>query len=92
MTENHLAALPGPGYPGFGFGLGFGIQTDPVVSADSGSKGVYSWGGIAGTRFWIDPIEQMIGIFMVQSVPHRTRLASDFKNLVYQAVTESYAD
>ena len=21
------AALPGPGYPGFGFGLGFGIQT-----------------------------------------------------------------
>ena len=92
MTENHLAALPQPGYPGFGFGLGFGIQTDPAVSADSGSKGVYSWGGIAGTRFWIDPIEQMIGIFMVQSVPHRTRLASDFKNLVYQAVTESYAD
>jgi hypothetical protein len=29
---------------------------------------------------------------MVQSIPHRTRLAGDFKVLAYQAMTESYAD
>ena len=29
---------------------------------------------------------------MVQSIPHRTRLAGDFKVLVYSAMTQSQAD
>ncbi|HCD28163.1 MAG TPA: serine hydrolase, partial [Gammaproteobacteria bacterium] len=52
----------------------------------------YNWGGAAGTAFWVDPAEEMIAIFMVQSIPHRTRLRSEFRNLVYQAMVETYQD
>lgn len=89
MTENHLGDIPmGFGNRGVGFGLGVAVAMDQGEIGELGSEGEYNWGGAAGTRFWIDPQEQLIGIFMVQSIPHRTRLAGEFKTLVYQAVTE----
>ena len=93
MTMNHIGDLPmGFGRTGAGFGLDFGVVLDPGAVGEVSSAGEYNWGGAAGTRFWIDPREDMIGLFMVQSIPHRTRLAGDFKVLAYQAMTESYAD
>ena len=89
MTTNHLGELPmGFGRSGAGFGLGFGLLLDPGEVGEVSSAGEYNWGGAAGTRFWIDPQEQLIGLFMVQSIPHRTRLADDFKVLTYQALVE----
>ena len=89
MTTNHLGELPmGFGRSGAGFGLGFGLVLDPGEVGEVSSAGEYNWGGAAGTRFWIDPQEQLIGLFMVQSIPHRTRLADDFKVLTYQALVE----
>ena len=89
MTTNHLGELPmGFGRSGSGFGLGFGLVLNPGDVGEVSSAGEYNWGGAAGTRFWIDPQEQLIGLFMVQSIPHRTRLAGDFKVLTYQALVE----
>ena len=89
MTINHLGNIKmGFGRRGIGFGLGFAVALDQGRIGELGSVGEYNWGGAAGTRFWIDPEEQLIGIFMVQSIPHRTRLGSDFKNLTYQAIIE----
>ena len=89
MTINHLGDIKmGFGRRGIGFGLGFAVALDQGRIGELGSVGEYNWGGAAGTRFWIDPEEQLIGIFMVQSIPHRTRLGSDFKNLTYQAIIE----
>ncbi len=90
MTINHLGDMEmGFGRRGVGFGLGFAVALDQGRIGELGSVGEYNWGGAAGTRFWIDPEEQLIGIFMVQSIPHRTRLGSDFKNLTYQAIVET---
>ena len=89
MTVNHLGQIPmGFGGRGSGFGLGFGIVLDPGEVGEVSSAGEYNWGGAAGTRFWIDPQEQLIGMFMVQSIPHRTRLSGDFKVLAYQALVD----
>lgn len=89
MTTNHLGDMPmGFGRSGAGFGLGFGLVLNPGEVGEVSSAGEYNWGGAAGTRFWIDPQEQLIGLFMVQSIPHRTRLADDFKVLTYQALVE----
>ena len=41
-----------------------------------------------GTRFWIDPEEDLVAIFMTQSVPHQTQLGDQFRTLVYQAMTD----
>ena len=89
MTADHTGHLVrGMDSPGYGFGLGVAVALDPGAIGELSSAGEYNWGGAAGTRFWIDPQEELIGVFMVQSIPHRTRLGSEFKNLVYQAVVD----
>ncbi len=89
ITTNHLGEIQmGLGRSGVGFGLGFAVALDQGDIGEIGSPGEYNWGGAAGTRFWIDPEEDLIGIFMVQSIPHRTRLAQTFKVLTYQAIVE----
>ena len=55
---------------GYGFGLGFGILTDPAKSPDALSIGTFTWGGADGTLFWVDPQEDLIGILMVQFNPY----------------------
>jgi CubicO group peptidase (beta-lactamase class C family) len=94
MTANHLgpkisrdgpAYLPGPGY---GFGLGFAVREAAGESAWPGSVGEYFWGGYAGTYFWIDPAEQLVAVYMMQSVSQRVRLRMLMRNLVYQAVID----
>jgi CubicO group peptidase (beta-lactamase class C family) len=91
MTTNHLGDLAmGLGRKGTGFGLGFAVVEDPAIAGTVGSVGEYSWGGAAGTTFWVDPVENLVGIFMVQSLPHLTNLKDQFKRLTYGAMTESY--
>jgi CubicO group peptidase (beta-lactamase class C family) len=52
--------------PGFGFGFDFGVYTDPGFISHTVGKGTYTWGGAAGTWFWIDPTNDIIFIGMVQ--------------------------
>ncbi len=89
MTSNHLGDIPmGFGRRGVGFGLGVAVVKDPGETGEIGSAGEYNWGGAAGTTFWVDPVENLIGLWMVQSLPHRTRLRSEFKVLTYQALVD----
>ena len=88
MTTNHLGDLPmGFGRSGSGFGLGFGLVLNPGDVGEVSSAGEYNWEALPA-RALIDPQEQLVGLFMVQSIPHRTRLAGDFKVLTYQALVE----
>jgi CubicO group peptidase (beta-lactamase class C family) len=48
------------------FGLGVGLVTDLGATGSLGSPGAYSWGGIYGTSFWVDPEEQLIGVQLEQ--------------------------
>ena len=77
-------------YPGQSFGLGFGVITDPEQVGVISSKGEYSWGGIANTKFWIDPEEDLIVVFMTQvlGTPHSDRHRFDLKVATYQALTD----
>ena len=77
-------------YPGQSFGLGAGVITDPAQAGVISSKGEYSWGGIANTKFWIDPEEDLVVVFMTQVVgtPHSDRHRFDLKVATYQALTE----
>ena len=74
---------------GYGFGLGFAVHVDPAASGSASSVGEFNWGGAAGTKFWIDPKEELIGIYMVQILPHTgLRYGDMFKQFVYQAVAD----
>ena len=76
------------------FGLGFAIVTDKKASTDTKepkgtpeSIGSYSWGGAAGTTFWIDPEKELIGLLMTQ-ISDVSSSHDQFKKLTYQALSE----
>ena len=78
------------GRGGTSFGLDFAVVTDPV-EAESYSKGEYSWGGAAGTWFWIDPVEKIIFIGMIQvSGAFTPDVRGISHRLLYQSIMEPY--
>jgi CubicO group peptidase (beta-lactamase class C family) len=86
MTADATSDLKEPLGPGLGFGLGFAVVRDLGATAVLGSKGTYSWGGILGTSFWIDPEERMVGVMMMQLFPNRDDVNEVFQTLAYQSV------
>lgn len=95
MTRNHLSGIfalrsgeSALNRPGSGFGLGFGVVVDPVAAGVISSAGEYYWGGAAGTIFWIDPVEELIAIVMVQHMNVQVPLRNTMKALTYGAIVE----
>lgn len=94
MTRNHLPEGVSSGFgerPGvagtFGFGLGFGVATTGPLTTP-GSEGSYTWGGAAGTIFWVDPKENLTAVLMVQMMRNPVPLRSQFRTLVYSAIVD----
>ena len=97
MTSDHLARISTPvtpgelllGTPGYTFGLGFAVRQGPGVAGVPGSAGEFMWAGFAGTYFWVDPKEELLGVLMTQAPsPERAYYRRLFKQLVYQAITD----
>ncbi|HLY80515.1 MAG TPA: serine hydrolase domain-containing protein [Caulobacteraceae bacterium] len=60
--------LYSPDTRGLGFGMDFAIVQDPAAALTSQGIQSYYWGGAFGTWFWIDPVNEMIVIGMIQNV------------------------
>lgn len=58
--------LGGQGRGGHGFGLDFAVVYDPEMAGTKQPEGTYYWGGAAGTWFWIDPVNDLHFIGMIQ--------------------------
>jgi CubicO group peptidase (beta-lactamase class C family) len=52
--------------PAQGFGYDFAVVIDPDAAKRQVGKGTYWWWGLAGTWFWIDPTNELIGIGIIQ--------------------------
>ena len=89
MTADHLGTLPIDGEllpPGHGFGLGFAVRTTPGLANLPGSVGLYYWGGIAGTTFFVDPAQELYAVLMIQAPNQREHYRELLRNLVYAAL------
>ena len=70
MRRNQLTTLASPERtPGVGFGFGYAIVTDVARYGDVGSPGLLWWAGSTNTRYWLDPEEQMVGLYLSQMLP-----------------------
>jgi CubicO group peptidase (beta-lactamase class C family) len=88
MSSDNLGSIPIT-IPGYGFGLGFAVNKAPGEAGMMGSPGEYNWGGAAGTKFWIDPQEELVGVFMIQILPHTgLEYGSEFRVLTYQSIAD----
>ncbi len=99
MTQNHLPGIFGGASEntdadlygmsrGTGFGLGFAVVEDPAGAGGITSAGEFYWGGAAGTIFWIDPVEELIGIVMIQHMNVQVPLRNTFKAVSYGAIVD----
>jgi len=97
MHRNHLpnntdlanlavGAFSETAYEGVGFGLGFATSLSEVATGALGA-GDYYWGGAASTIFWVDPVEDLVAIFMTQLMPSATfNFRGQIKNIIYAAI------
>lgn len=95
MRLNQLpeSMLPiGVGAPtmlGYGWGLSGRYLMDVAKSGMPGNVGSYGWAGAANTYFWIDPVDEIIGMVMTQLLPSGYYpLAREFRTLTYGALIE----
>jgi CubicO group peptidase (beta-lactamase class C family) len=101
MRTNHLpgggdlssVALPGGygevGFAGMGFGLTVAVSLGPAATGTVGSPGELMWGGAASTIFWVDPVDEVVAVFMTQLLPSGTfNFRGQLKALVYGAMVD----
>ena len=84
LSERALGTFSETANDGVGFGLGFAMIVDIPRTQNVGSIGEYYWGGAASTIFWIDPVEDMIVIFLTQFMPSGTfNFRGQIKQILY---------
>ena len=91
MRTNHvnpdpLKTMP----PGTGWGMDFQVVTDAAAAGEPVPTGTFSWWGIAGTWFWIDPVKDVVFVGMVQhqNINTSRSIHALSRSLVYQAIMD----
>ena len=85
--------LYSPETRGLGFGMDFAIVQDPAAASTSQGVQSFYWGGAFGTWFWIDPVNDMIVVGMIQNVASSQTAAGNpavreqSAQLIYAAMT-----
>lgn len=85
MLRDQVGAVMAVRRPGWGFGYGWSVLTDPVAGKTQQTPGTIQWGGVYGHSWFVDPVrgltvvaltnttfEGMVGQFVV-----------DLRNAVY---------
>lgn len=71
---------------GYGFGLGSRVALDVAATNAPGSVGEFGWSGAAKTHYWVDPKEEIVALFMTQSMMSFDLPELEMRALVYQAL------
>ncbi|HEY2707712.1 MAG TPA: serine hydrolase domain-containing protein [Caulobacteraceae bacterium] len=70
LTEEFVAKRWGVGHqqlrPGFAYGFNGAVFTDPALAGVPVGKGTYHWDGAASTWFWVDPVNDLLYVGLVQ--------------------------
>jgi CubicO group peptidase (beta-lactamase class C family) len=94
IPKNVLVSNNGTGVASFneavGFGLDFQVVTDARAAGSLQGDGSISWGGAAGTWFWVDPTNDLIFVGMIQRMGGSggDDLGTMARTLTYQALVD----
>jgi CubicO group peptidase (beta-lactamase class C family) len=85
MTSNAIGTLMQQGK--FGFGLGFEITEHVGRAGRPGSVGEFGWGGAYHTQMWVDPKEELVVVYMTQTLPATSLdLQPRVRALIYSSI------
>jgi CubicO group peptidase (beta-lactamase class C family) len=89
QLQDGVGTSPTPPMPdNFQFGLGFELETAKNDYLAPMSIGSFMWAGAFGTYYWVDPKENLIGLFYTQEFvsPYWGDQQDEFKIVTYQAI------
>jgi CubicO group peptidase (beta-lactamase class C family) len=91
MMTNHIGDTKGV-FGGAGFGWGGAVKTAAPTEAAPAPTGMYDWFGIDGTWMWIDPVNDLGFVGMIQrrgnAGPGAINLRAESQQLVYKALAQ----
>jgi CubicO group peptidase (beta-lactamase class C family) len=76
----------GGGEYGFVQGLGFQILKQPEKNGNKAPAGIFGWGGYHTTHFWIDPENEIYGLFMTRRYPFNGEIEGKLQETVYTEI------
>ena len=71
---------------GFEIGFSFFVLTDPDRDGTNSPKGIFGWAGYHNTHFWIDPENNLYGVFMTRAREFSFEISKDFRRAVYSSL------
>jgi CubicO group peptidase (beta-lactamase class C family) len=84
MTRNAIGDLPvAAAGPGFGWGLGMTVLKDPQAANLPLHAGSWSWAGVYGTNFWVDPVQGLSVVTLTNTAV--AGMSGDFPNALRRA-------
>ena len=69
--------------PTSGFGFGFAVRTTPPPDT-TWPLGEYRWDGAAGSFYFVDPVDDIFVVFMVQAPSQGGRIQLALKTILYE--------
>ncbi len=91
MMSNQIGDTPGV-FTGGGFGYGGAVATREPSERSPAPIGSYSWFGIDGTWFWVDPVNDLGYVGMIQRRGNAGRDAVNLRGESVQLVYEALND
>ena len=85
MLKDQLGSIPGFGGRESPHVLGFGFHVLKNTGKDlTGSPaGIFGWGGYHTTHFWVDPVNQIYGLFMTRRYPYHDDIEAQIRRTLY---------
>lgn len=88
MTSNQVGRLYRED-GSLGFGLGFETTEDVGAAGRPDTLGAFGWGSAYYSKFWVDPKEKLVAVFLTQLIPAGALdLQDKFRYLVYQTIVK----
>ena len=84
MTVQSDLLIPNRG-PGWAFGFGASILTDPTAAQSPQSPGTFGWGGVWGHTWFVDPVRRLSVVSLTNTALEGMmgRYTRDLRNAIY---------
>ena len=68
-------------------GFSLFVLQDPTKKEKLVPKGIYGWAGYHNTHFWIDPQNNIFGLFMSRARPFNWEIPIGLRKAVYESIS-----
>ena len=75
-------------FPGYGFNLIGRVMQNLGQAMSLTAVGEFGWEGAAGTYFWVDPENELVGVVMTQFLGTYLPMREEMRAAVYATLNE----